>query len=321
MAPLELLLHVYLKYNTLKIIDIHTHLGNYNIYHPDYLYGMVKDSGINISKEKFLNFSKIFLNDNDATKLLKTMNDAGVEKSILLIVDSEIGLGEYGISLEDIYEAHSIVLQKHPDRFIVFAGVDPRRKDAIDFVKKGFFQYNFRGVKLYPSFGFNMDHPNLIPVYKFCESNRLPVLFHTGPSIDLLNDNNFSAPENILTIAQKFSCNFILAHAGFRLGNPKINKLLDLDNIYFDISGFQSLYDYNEENLKELALIFDKKYSNKILFGSDWPLFHTLSPLKKDIDFLSELFKSISLSNSNTNIDPSAISKIMYLNSKKILDL
>jgi predicted TIM-barrel fold metal-dependent hydrolase len=304
----------------MKIIDIHTHLADYSIYHEDYIYGMVEGTGLNVKKEQFLKISKIFLNDPFGDKQVRTMDEAGIEKSVLLIVDSEIELGKFNLSLEEIYEKHRLVLEKHPDRFFVFAGVDPRRENAFSFIKKGYDEFKFSGVKLYPSFGFEMNHPNLLPVYEFCSSKNIPVLFHTGPSIARLNFNNFADPTNILTICKQFTCPFILAHAGFKLNNKEVSELLDLPNIYVDISGYQSMDLKDPKNVENLAFVFDKKYSEKVLFGSDWPLFHTLSHIKKDIEFVSNLFEE-SLKNETIDVDRSSLEKIMYKNAEKILYL
>lgn len=305
----------------MKTIDIHTHLSSFDIYHEDYIYGMVEDSNLNISKEKFLKFSKVLLSDVDGSKAIKKMDQAGIRKSILLIVDSEIRLGENDqLTLDEIYLKHSTILKKYPERYIVFGGIDPRRLNAFEFIKRGYYEFNFRGVKLYPSFGFPMSHENLSKIYQFCSTHKIPVLLHTGPSINIINNTTYSDPENILEVCEKYSCNFILAHAGFKLDQAKVSDLLKFDNVYFDISGFQQLDFKDDKVIEKMTLIFHKKYSDKILFGTDWPLFHTMNDLRKDIKIINDVFsKSVKILGKHHDHD--GLSKVMYKNAEKILKI
>src|SRR5215216_4817994 len=65
--------------------------------------------------------------DPDCTKLLAEMDAAGIDKTVLLIIDFGLGFAEEIIPLEALYLRHRELLQAHPERLLVFAGIDPRR--------------------------------------------------------------------------------------------------------------------------------------------------------------------------------------------------
>jgi len=162
-----------------------------------------------------------------------------------------------------------------------------------------------------------MSHEYLNLYYAYCEKNNLPILFHTGPSIDRL-DKEIADPRNIVTIAKNFpGCNFILAHAGFKLHDPDIQALLKIPNVYFDISGFQSLEE--EKRGPAIERIFDERFVDKILFGSDWPLFHNFSStILKDIDYIKNIYENSPYASANNG---EALNKIFYETAAKILSL
>jgi len=257
-----------------EIIDIHSHVSLYDTYHPDYMLGMVNYEKANITAERFLKIAQMLLNDKQGDKHVKAMDKAGISKSVLLIIDSEVGLGNMKFSIEEIYKIYKNILDKHSDRVIVFAGIDPRRgADGFSLFKKGIEEYNFRGLKLYPSFGFSMSHEYLNLYYAYCEKNNLPILFHTGPSI--------------------------------------------IPNVYFDISGFQSLEE--EKRGPAIERIFDERFVDKILFGSDWPLFHNFSStILKDIDYIKNIYENSPYASANNG---EALNKIFYETAAKILSL
>src|SRR5690606_26723281 len=73
------------------------------------------------------------------------------------------------------------ICERHPGRFYVFAGVDPRwGLDGIRLFERGVGEYGFHGLKLYPPCGYSPSDPRLYSLYEICASRGLPVLTHVG---------------------------------------------------------------------------------------------------------------------------------------------
>jgi predicted TIM-barrel fold metal-dependent hydrolase len=289
-------------------IDIHTHIGFSQIYPFRYMAGMMGPL-TKVDENKMKVILDVLLADKSCENMLRQMDAADTEKAVLLIIDGGIGLGEAQMSLAEIYELHYKVLRSHNDRFIVFGGVDPRRGAVgLELFKRGVFEYGFRGLKLYPPMGYSVDDENLAPYYEICSQHGLPVLIHTGPSLSIL-DNERAEPIRYVTTLQKYPrINFILAHMGYELDNEIVQKLLRLDNVYLDISGFQL------QSAETLMKIFQKDYNERILYGSDWPLFNTLKPLKSHIEVLKNIYNEMSHVGTENGFE-----NLMFKNALKVL--
>lgn len=297
------------------MIDIHTHLAYHEIYPSAYLSGMLSSGSGTLPKDKIHKLLQAFLRDKVGTQHVKQMDRAGIEKSILLIIDGGLGMEEPELTLEEIYRLHFEVLKQYPDRFVVFAGIDPKRgRKGFELFQKSIETYGFKGLKLYPPMGYAMDNPDLFKYYEICNENHFPVLIHTGPSLASLQ-NHYANVHNALPIAQKYpNINFILAHAGYQLEQPFINELSSFPNVFFDIAGIQTLLTDRLKMKKIIPQIFSPKFVNKVVFGSDWPLFNLTNSIEKHIYQLIELAKE-------NGIEQVEIKKVFEKNAKKILKL
>ncbi len=78
------------------------------------------------------------------------------------------------------------ISQTAPDRFLAFATYSPDDRDIVAKLKV-FIAKGGRGLKLYNGhyrfydiFNIPLDAPHLMPVYKYCEANRIPITFHVN---------------------------------------------------------------------------------------------------------------------------------------------
>lgn len=298
------------------IIDFHTHLAYYKLYPDKFLKGMFSAGDIsNIPIQKRVSVVKLFLKDRECSQLLKQMDDAQIEKAVLLIVDDNEYLEKTELSIEESYLLHYEILKKHPDRFIIFAGYHPERGQAgMELLKKGMEDYGFCGVKLYPPYGFKINDPRLDECYKYCDNLGVPILVHTGFSLKGLENEN-AEPHALSQVAEQYqNINFIMAHAGYKLIDTLIQNLLLKNNIYADISGFQTRL--NSENGQEsLKLIFEEPYNSKILFGSDWPITNLLKPLTDQINVINKVAENTKKKVNN------ALENVLGNNALKVLKL
>jgi predicted TIM-barrel fold metal-dependent hydrolase len=94
--------------------------------------------------------------DSDGLRLVEQMNQAGVDSSVILNVDWELGMGgEASVSLDDIHKHFHALSVRHPGRLHLFAGIDPRRHEALDLLTRAFDHHGALGLKLYPPVGFH----------------------------------------------------------------------------------------------------------------------------------------------------------------------
>jgi predicted TIM-barrel fold metal-dependent hydrolase len=271
-----------------------------------------------VIENKLNHLLKAFLNDIDSKQMINQMDLAGIQKSVLLIIDGGIGMGEAEFSIEEIFEFHHRILNAHPDRFIVFAGMDPRRgKKGLDLFSKSISNYNFKGLKLYPPMGYKMDDSRLYDYYELCSEKSLPVLIHTGHSLPMLQ-NSLADPMNILPVTKRFTnVNFVLAHAGYALKNENVRRIAEAPNVYFDIAGFQNSFKTVDRNMLDtLGIIFQKEFNMKVIFGSDWPLFNIMSPTSAFVELIKKLYEQY-----DGEKHVNGLENILYNNAARILKL
>lgn len=304
------------------VIDIHSHLAFSQIFPSAFLSEMLEGSGTSASRslpmDKVQRLIRALLNDAKGSRQLKQMDQAGIQKSVLLIIDGGIGIAEPVLNLEAIFALHAEILKQYPERFMVFASGDPRRGEAgLRLFEKSIDEYHFHGLKLYPPMGFPIDDPSLEPWYAICNARRLPVLIHTGPSLKSLN-TAMADPNLILRVAHKYpQATFILAHAAYRIFRPDIQELLTIPNVYADIAGFHSVFPRVSDEMKSaMGEIFAPGLQDKVLFGTDWPLFNLLSPIQKITQLIREFYRAL-----HPEGDGKALDKIMSQNAAQVLGL
>lgn len=268
------------------IIDCHTHIAYHKLYPDEYILGMLPPQ-VRLLPGCF-KIVEAFMNDKDCSKLITQMDKAGINKSVLLMLDGGVGFNQEKISLEENYKIHRRVLDKYPDRFVVFGGTDPRRgQEAFELFSKSILDWGFKGLKLYPPMGYAMNDPGLNKYYELCNERCLPVLIHTGPSLPSMK-NHYADIKHIRTIASTYpKISFIMAHAGNNITEELISILEEFPNVYIDFSGFQILYSKSRAKSEQyLSNFFGTRLYEKSLFGSDWPLFHFTNSIKSNIDWI-----------------------------------
>lgn len=210
--------------------------------------------------------------DPGCDKLVAEMDRAGIAKTVLLIVDFGYAYPDQLDALENIYDLHRELMARHPERFIVFAGIDPRRgKAGVDLLERALRDWGFRGMKIYPPCGYSPDARELDPFYEVCAHHRVPVLTHIGPTSPTLSFK-YTRPEHIEDAAFRFpGVNFILGHAGVTWRQEAAMLAGFRPNVYLDLSGFQPHWKRGE--LDEILAEHKKSgVLRKLLWGTDWPI-------------------------------------------------
>ena len=212
------------------------------------------------------------------------MDEAGIDKSILLPIDTKNTFG-YRIFDNEIIDE----ICRENERFIGFASVDPNSDDCLENYEKAFHDLNLKGLKLDSSIQYfypnDFQNKNLLEIYKKCEKNRIPIMFHCGLSPIKESLTKYSYPFLLEEIVQKFKkLNIIIAHFGWPWVLETTAMAIKYPNIFVDTSCLWAEkprdfinYVFNgqiRENFIENSLRF------KIIFGSNYPRIETFRMVK-----------------------------------------
>ena len=271
-----------------KVIDGHAHVGSTRYIPPSFLMGVASNMERALpepaprnARDKLYDVLVGTLQDHDATRLLAEMDAGDIEKTVLLLPDFTFALKDSECTVEEMFSDHARLLERHPDRFSVLAGVDPRwGDDGIALFEKGICEYGFSGLKLYPPCGYRANDRSLYPFYEICSRDRLPVILHTGGTSPALSFEE-ARPIFIDQPARDFpNVNFILAHGAVTYVEESVMLCTHRPNVYLDMSGSAA------HPLEKLRAVARAPILHKLIYGSDWPVFNGKSTPREEIDRL-----------------------------------
>jgi predicted TIM-barrel fold metal-dependent hydrolase len=257
------------------VIDAHTHIASVDFIPPSFVDGIVANvqlalasKGVGTAAHKVKELYMTKFQDPLCDELVSEMDAAGIDRAILLAADFTYALKDVRLTIKEILEHHHRVQKRHPGRFAVFAGVDPRwGADGIALFEHSVRDLGFSGLKVYPPCGFPGSDPRLYPYYEICAQWRIPVLVHIGGTCPALAFDTAS-PVMLDQAARDFpQVNFILAHGSVSYVEECAMMCAFRPNVYLDVSGFQTA------EPSQLEHLFRRGFTHKIVFGTDWPLF------------------------------------------------
>ncbi len=283
------------------IVDIHTHLFGMGWIPKEFFYGVARfmtrefaKQGIHESNEEIGKTIMEGSDDPEAESLLAEMDESGIDKSVLLPIDFGLAMGDPEVPIEEVNKKYSEVAQKHPDRLIAFAGVDPRRKNGLDLFKKCVEEWGMKGLKLHPTTGF---YPNQKEVYPFLEKAsqwKVPVLIHSGSMMIPLR-SKYSQAVYFDDLGADFpDLPVIAAHSPGSFGYGQMISVMHTKlNILSDISAWQLTatknYPFFCRGLRDLM---DFAEPERILFGSDSPSFRSIMSNEDWVQLIKDLPKN-----------------------------
>jgi predicted TIM-barrel fold metal-dependent hydrolase len=284
------------------IVDCHVHLAS-----PSQIPGCFFDGwadtvarslppGSEALSERLRELFRELNSDAHGKELVREMDAAGIDKAIVLVVDFGLAFPESSSTLDAAHDEVLAVVSAS-NRFIPFAGVDPRRGQAgVDWFERAV-KRGFAGLKLYPPCGFSPSDPQLDPYYEICAAYNLPVLTHTGPTSSVL-PFRYAHPLEVDEAACRFpKVNFILAHGAVMWEDVAARLAEHRPNVYLDLSGFQS--ELQDNHLDEiLKSHLRRRLSGRILFGTDWPMHRFFGGQKTWVDALSQVYERKAISRS-----------------------
>jgi uncharacterized protein len=240
----------------------------------------------------------------DPAKFLSYLDRSGVERAVLVnyVAPQVVGYTEQANVFVSDYARHD------PDRLIAVGSVLPTHPTPGAEIGRLSTELGIRGIKLHPPHQLFAPNdyedgsaPGLREIYAACERENLPVIFHTGTSIFPGARNKFGDPLLIEDVAIDFpQLTIVLAHAGRPLWMEKALFLARrFPRIYLEISSIPPT------RLLEYFPTLDR-FSDKVLFGSDWP-----GPGVKDIGANLAAFRSLPLARDS-------LDRILYANPDRV---
>ncbi len=205
--------------------------------------------------------------DGTVGSLLRSMDRAGVDKSLLLNIatkpDQFVPILKFCAAIRS-------------DRLIPFPSVhpdDPEMKSRLRTIKAE----GYKGVKLHPYYqGFTLDEPRLDPLYATLEEEGLFLIAHTGYDVSYPFDD-ICGPRRIVAVLDRFpGLQFMTSHLGAWYDYDEVRRWLVGRPVYMDLAvTFGYLPD------AELKALIEKHGPQYVCFGTDSPWVNQADDLAK----------------------------------------
>jgi predicted TIM-barrel fold metal-dependent hydrolase len=170
-------------------------------------------------------------------------------------------------------------VQKHGDRAVGFACIDPRDADAADQFEAAVHKQKMRGLKLAPTYqGFDPWSSEAWRLYEAVDQLGVPILWHQAAAYPAQSMLEYGNPVLLDKVARAFPrIKMILAHFGLPWSQETVQLMRKHQQIFTDVSARMyrpwEMYD-------ALMRAIDYGVADRILFGSDFPVQTTAQALE-----------------------------------------
>jgi predicted TIM-barrel fold metal-dependent hydrolase len=157
-----------------------------------------------------------------------------------------------------------------PQRLVGFAACDPTQPGCLEELKYAVEQLGLKGVKLGPMYaGFDPREPRCDPLYRYCQTHGLPVLFHTGTTYNRVAPLAYSRPWLFDEVAIRYpGLRMVLAHVGHPFSEECLVVIRKHPHVYADVS---ALFYRPWQFYNTLITAQEYRVTGKLLFGTDYP--------------------------------------------------
>ena len=272
-----------------QVIDGQSYIASTDFLPPSFVEGIAANTslwvaaqGLDVSRARVHAACLRYFDDPWCDALVTQMDEAGIRQSVLMLADFTYAISGLKLTIAEMIAHHRAVLDRHPGRFYVMLGVDPRwGRDGVDLFERAIAENGFHGLKLYPPCGYSPSDEALWPFYEICQARGLPVSVHTGGTAMALS-LDLGYPRLIDRAARTFGgVNFILSHASTCYTDECVMLCNARPNVYLDVAAFAA------QPRKRLSALFEYGISHKLIFATDWPSFRGRG---KQRSLLGEMF-------------------------------
>jgi predicted TIM-barrel fold metal-dependent hydrolase len=276
------------------IFDFHAHLMDEHMPGASFWEGLFKTVSVRSGKpaDQIATAMKTVW-DRTGQKLISQMDLAGVDKCMIMPIDWGLHPAfQNAMNIWDQHLAHRALVDKYPDRIVLFACIDPRRIDAITMLDDAINHLGCVGLKIHPAAGFYPNDDLAYKLYERCEEYKIPVMVHTGPEPNPLY-SKYCQPIYMDQVAVDFpELKIILAHAGFEAWvNEAIAVAASSSNVYLDISGWQLMAKHRPNDFySHFNRMLSIVGSTRILWGSDYPALELVMQENEWLNFINDSY-------------------------------
>ncbi|QLC26016.1 amidohydrolase [Parasphingopyxis algicola] len=202
---------------------------------------------------------------------LEIMDAAQVDHALLIAVRAGDPLRKG--SFEIPYAQVADYVAAHPTRFSGLAGVDPTRgMQQLYDLEEAVREYGFVGAHSYPHwFSLPPDAPQWYPIYAKCCELDIPIMMQVGQNLIYQKDVRLPSVARPILL-DRIAIDFPeLKLIGIHVGTPWADEMIAMAwkhaNVFIGIDA------YAPKHLpKSLIRYMDSYGSDKVLFGTDWPV-------------------------------------------------
>lgn len=214
-------------------------------------------------------------------ELIEQMDEYNVEKAVISTFPMEESLR---------------AVEKHPNRLIGAAWVNPMEKEAVSQIRAAARDYGFKAVKLHPlSQSYLPNDECVFPVAELAEELDIPLMIHTGHP-------PFSLPWSVAQLADLYPrVKMVMIHMGHGNGmyvQSAIDMAKKYPNLYLETSGMPM-----HTKIKEA---YEQVGSDRIMWGLDAPFHHPTVEMQRTIV---------------SGLTDAQLEDVFYNNAKKLLCL
>lgn len=204
--------------------------------------------------------------------LLRAMDELRVERAAVSSLSAV-----HFLNAQDGNDELAGLIAQHRDRLVPFAVLRPNFAAWEDDLKKCLEDYEMKAVVLYPNYHeFELSDPSLSPLMTEAGRLRFPVCVQAG----LEDPRRQYRPYKTLEVPAAAIGDFARAHPnvtvialGLKSGQPELAGDPLPGNFFFDTS--------NYEKMNDLEAAVEQFGSQKMLFGSNFPLFNPRANVDK----------------------------------------
>jgi len=280
------------------IIDSHCHIIDKDWYSDGWWLGFAKsiaprvkiELGMELTPQQIVEKILSTMMDPSGEMLIREMDRAGIDMTVLCVLDYGLALGEPKVSIEVLNQIHAELQKKYPKRILSFASVDPRRSDGDKLIRTCFEDWKMSGLKLHPATGFYPNSKDTYRLLDIANEFKKPVLFHTGQMVLPLR-SKYCDPIYLDDVCIDYPDLWIqAAHMGFGWSRGLFHLGTCKPNLTVDISGWQVIAKDNyNEFCSTLRLCLDEFTKERVLFGTDNPYLRGALPDKKWVNLIKRL--------------------------------
>ncbi|MFL5846893.1 MAG: amidohydrolase family protein [Solirubrobacteraceae bacterium] len=204
----------------------------------------------------------------------RAMDAAGVDVSIVLALVS------CHLELDIPNEYVAGFVEANPGRAIGFASVDPSDPQAVDKLRYAATDLGLKGLKLSPPYqAFHPHSPEAWRVYEAAAELGLVVTFHQGGVFARRGVLEYAYPALLDKVARSFpQMKIIVAHMGQPWVHETVAVMFKNPNVFADLS---ARFGRPWQLYTILLNILDYGVMDRVLFGSDFPIFDPSECLAK----------------------------------------